>query len=117
MNNIFKRKCVRLTISEKIEIIRYCDANPHVTDNQIASMFEHKFKKQVSRRTINDLRRKKDDLLKNVNLESKDKYRNPILKYGKIDEELSAWIDFIDSAGGIINDSILINKALSITKT
>ena len=50
-------------------------------------------------------------------MEVKEKYRNPILKYGKIDEELSAWIDLIDFAGGIINDGMLINKALSIAKT
>lgn len=111
-----KRKCIRISIEEKVEILRFCEVNSGLTDTRIAEIFSSKFKKDISRRSINDYRKSKETLLKNTDLECKGKYRNPILKYKIIDEKLSQWIDKLETNGAIVNDTLLINKALLIAK-
>lgn len=112
-----KRKCIRLSVEEKIEILRYIESNPNLADKRIAEIFSTKFKKTISRRTINDIRRNKHVIVEMVLEGSIYSYRQPKFKYGEVDKELFKWVEKLESKGAIINDSLLLNKSHEIANT
>ncbi len=67
-------KCLKkytvLTIKQKIDIIRFGENNKCLSGIEIAKIFSEKFKKPVSQRTVNDIRKNSEKYLKNVDLNS-----------------------------------------------
>lgn len=111
-----KRKCIRISPEEKIEILRYLETNKELSDNRIAEIFSTKFKKEISRRAINDLKRNSQKTLNMVESGAQKAYRNYKLKYAQIDDELYQWIEKMEVIGAILNDHLIILKALEIAK-
>lgn len=107
------RRCVTLTIKQKIEIIRYMEVHKNATDNVIAEIFSTEYKKKISRRAINDIRNNKAKILEMNNEGKGNIMRTKNLKFELIDEKISSWIEKIESFGGIINDNLIKQKALA----
>ncbi len=111
-----KRNCTRLSIKEKIEIIRYFELNTLLSDQYIANMFSEKFKKSISRRSINDLKKTKNNVLKSQNLTNPERHRVFNLKFNVVDKNLLEWIEHMEGQGAILNDGLLMEKASSIAQ-
>ncbi len=111
-----QRKITKLSRNEKVEIIRYHETNSLLSDRRVAETFSVKFNKNISRRTINDIRRNKSVIIQEFSTFNKDGCRVPNLKYDFIDSQLICWLNNLEDLGAIISDDIIRTKALDIAK-
>ncbi len=66
-----KQKYRRLSIGEKVEIIRYMDNNTMLCDNKIAQIFSTKFNRQISRKSVNYIKNNKQSILESFSGENR----------------------------------------------
>ncbi|XP_029653840.1 jerky protein homolog [Octopus sinensis] len=107
-----KRYCTRLKNSEKQQIIKFIDQNPGISLTRVSAIFSERFRRVISRRSLNDLRSRR-----NVSaLLFSELSRNPYLKFNETDEDTMSWIEMMETRGAILNDSIILTKAEDFAK-
>lgn len=109
-----KRKRVELTIQEKIEIIRFKEAHPVITQVALRDYFSAKFNKDISRSSMSDLLidRQRQRWLELDCIDiigEKKRFRNS--KYPTLEKQLHAWLTERISSGVAVSHDKLVSKA------
>ncbi|KAG0437654.1 CENP-B like protein 2 [Dictyocoela muelleri] len=105
-----------MTNEQKWEIITYKNNNISITSKTISTIFSSKFKMKISERTIRNLISNQNSVLNNMYDKSPILKANKPLKFPRLDEKLTIWLDKCEIDGVIVNDRILAFKAEKIAK-
>ncbi len=79
-------------------------------------MFSHKFKKEISRRAVRDIRNNEAIILSKIDSNHLSYYKFLILVYESIDADVYNWMTLMDDQGGIVTDNLIKVKALTLAK-
>ncbi len=105
-----QRKITKLSRNEKVEKIRYHEINSLLSDRRVAEKFSVKLNKNISCRTINDIRRNKSVIIREFSTFNKDWRVVSSLKYDFIDSQLICWLNNLEDLWVIISDDIIKQK-------
>lgn len=101
-----------LTINEKSEILCFAQKNSKHTHEFLSKIFSKKFSKDISRRAIGDLLKKK--IIKETDNKHIKRMFSP--KEIRLDTALKLWIDVNISQNVNLSDFVIKSKALSFAK-
>ena len=106
---------IKLTFDDKLEIIRYKEANKTVKSTRIAEIFLQNKKK--TDRTIKNIIDEEDNIIKLVTEGYGKKFTKPVFKLDVIDKDLSLWMEHSRVEKNMVfTDDIIMKKAQKIAE-
>ena len=108
--NKARKNHIRLTMEQKVEILRFKESNKDKSNVWIAEYFSQKFKSTISRRSISNYATNEKLIMENYKTNPEFKQSRPLV-FKNIDDKVNTFCDKIESEGGFLTDEVILKRA------